>query len=122
MRAVLLVLCPATQYIALYCHSVQHALNSVVCVSHLSVFLHCTQPMCLEQMLVNVSNGVYETKSAYVADLQLIHDNAVEYNPTNDQKGRTVVHTAKAIMDAVESHAHVFKKDINYDVFAWRVA
>jgi Bromodomain len=118
MRAVLLVLCPTAQCIALCCDSVQHSLNTFVCVYRLSVLLHCTQPMCLEQILVNVDNGVYETKSAYIADLQLIHDNAVEYNPTKDQKGRTVVHTAKAIIDAVESHAFVFKKDMNYDVFA----
>jgi|EP00953_Heterococcus_sp_UTEX-ZZ885_P039477 DNA replication initiation complex subunit (GINS family) len=74
--------------------------------------------MTLEQILTNVDEGVYETKSAYIADLQLILDNAVEYNPTKDQKGKTVVHTAKAIMDAVESHAFVFKKKMKYDVFA----
>ena len=74
--------------------------------------------MCLDDILANVNAEVYETKSAYVADLQLIHDNAVEYNPIKDQKGRTVVHAAKAIMDAVESHAFWFKKKMKYDVFA----
>jgi hypothetical protein len=68
---------------------------------------------------MKVDDGFYETKAAFIHDIQQISFNAKEYNPVSgkDQRGRNIIHLANSLVDVVESHAYNFKKELRFDVF-----
>ncbi|TMS39278.1 hypothetical protein L596_005827 [Steinernema carpocapsae] len=59
-----------------------------------------TNPMCLSEMQVKIDQKAYSTPEDFLADIQLIRANAVEYNPSNED-GRKVRHGAHALEDMV---------------------
>jgi len=76
-------------------------------------------PMDLDTMRMKVDDDFYETKAAFLHDVEQIAFNARLYNlpSTRDSRGRNIVHAANSLMDIIETHAYNFKKELGYDVF-----
>ena len=45
-------------------------------------------PMCLEQMMCKLNRGCYLSARDFLNDINLIRDNAVEYNPLTTEDGK----------------------------------
>jgi len=76
-------------------------------------------PMDIETMRTKVDAGEYSTAQQFVEDIQLILDNAKEYNPQTcrDSRGRAIVSAAHNMLDTVHSMLHRFKRNVGYDLF-----
>uniref|UniRef100_A0A914H4P0 Bromo domain-containing protein n=1 Tax=Globodera rostochiensis TaxID=31243 RepID=A0A914H4P0_GLORO len=61
------------------------------------------QPMCLSQMMFNIDVGRYPSKNAFMEDIQLIRNNAIEYNPDTDMDSKQIRHAANALVDMAEA-------------------
>lgn len=76
-------------------------------------------PMDLETMRSRVDAGQYVTVPEFMDDIELILDNAKQYNPqgNSDQRGRAIVSAAHNMIDHVHSMLHRFKRNIGYNLF-----
>ncbi|KAL3075303.1 hypothetical protein niasHT_033877 [Heterodera trifolii] len=61
------------------------------------------QPMCLSQMMGNIDLSLYASKDAFAKDIQLIRNNAIEYNPDTDMDSKQIRHAANALVDMTEA-------------------
>lgn len=73
-------------------------------------------PMCLDMMFTTVDKKEYTSLERFMKDINLIRDNAKEYNP-NTSSGRKIIRAAAAMVDEVESMVHRFKKKLGYNLF-----
>ena len=46
--------------------------------------------MCLEQMMCKLNSGLYLSARDFINDINLIRDNAVEYNPVTTEEGKVI--------------------------------
>uniref|UniRef100_A0A7E4W5R0 Bromo domain-containing protein n=1 Tax=Panagrellus redivivus TaxID=6233 RepID=A0A7E4W5R0_PANRE len=67
-------------------------------------------PMCLAQMLRRVDSNEYKTRDQFMADIYLIRDNAIEYNPDTDSSGKLIRSAAFHLVDTVD---HIFCDDFD---------
>ena len=81
------------------------------CISLHTVFLQ--SPMDLSTMMAKIDRHEYPTGAAFLSDVELICDNALEYNPdeTNEDRGIrhracTLKDVAHAIMSAGEAYEY----------------
>jgi SpoVK/Ycf46/Vps4 family AAA+-type ATPase len=78
-----------------------------------------TAPMDLDTIRSKVDEDLYPTYRCFYYDLEQIGFNAQTYNPldTKDVRGKQIVHSAKSLLDMVETHAYNFKNRLGYDLF-----
>lgn len=57
------------------------------------------EPMDLETMMFKIDNHQYETARQFLGDIDLITNNALEYNPARDSHDRHIRHRACALRD-----------------------
>ncbi|XP_078395998.1 ATPase family AAA domain-containing protein 2 [Cetorhinus maximus] len=62
-----------------------------------------TQPMDLSTMMSNIDLHRYTTVKAYLQDIELICNNALEYNPDRDPSDRMIRHRACALKDTANA-------------------
>ena len=76
-------------------------------------------PMDLDTIRMKVDDHFYETKEAFMHDIEQIAFNAKLYNPLSgkDYRTRNIVHVANSLLDVIETHAYNFKKELGSDVF-----
>ena len=76
-------------------------------------------PMDLETIRMKVDDHFYETKGAFMHDIEQIAFNAKLYNPVSakDYRSRNIVHVANSLLDVIETHAYNFRKELGSDVF-----
>ncbi|KAE9552010.1 hypothetical protein FO519_004773 [Halicephalobus sp. NKZ332] len=71
-------------------------------------------PLCLTDMMTKINKQQYSSKAEFLADIQLIRDNAIEYNPDKDLHGRVIRNAAFGLMDMAET---LFEEELD-DGFA----
>ncbi|KAI1723994.1 ATPase family associated with various cellular activities (AAA) domain-containing protein [Ditylenchus destructor] len=62
-----------------------------------------THPLCLSEMMVKIDQCLYSTLEEFLADIRLIKDNALEYNPDRNMEEKMIRHNAKALMDMADA-------------------
>lgn len=73
-------------------------------------------PMCFDTMFMKLENNEYFTLDSFLADIQLIQQNAKEYNPSTPS-GKRIVRAAASMVDEVDSTVYRFRKKVGYDLF-----
>ena len=74
-------------------------------------------PLCLTDMMTKINKQQYSSKAEFLADIQLIRDNAIEYNPDKDLHGKMIRNAAFGLMDMAET---LFEEELD-DGFAERL-
>jgi hypothetical protein len=54
-------------------------------------------------MMEKIDKKEYTTKSAFLADVELIKNNALEYNPSLKMEDKIIRHNALGLMDMAEA-------------------
>ncbi|CAG7833460.1 unnamed protein product [Allacma fusca] len=63
-------------------------------------YLHIIKrPMDFESMMRNLDQGLYLSAQDFMADIHLIRDNAVEYNPPETVESKAIIHRAHELVD-----------------------
>lgn len=73
-------------------------------------------PICLNDIFDKVDEKKYSTINQFMSDIDLLVNNAKEYNP-NNKEGKEVVRAAIQLKDDVLSYQHRFSIKIGYDLF-----
>uniref|UniRef100_A0A183CT20 Bromo domain-containing protein n=1 Tax=Globodera pallida TaxID=36090 RepID=A0A183CT20_GLOPA len=53
--------------------------------------------------MFNIDAGRYPSKNAFMEDIQLIRNNAIEYNPDTNMDSKQIRHSANALIDMAEA-------------------
>lgn len=70
------------------------------------------EPMCFTQMAEKVDRREYTHPDQFLADINLIVNNALEYNPVGNLYSKSIRHSAVALRDIVEEY---FEKEFDED-------
>lgn len=60
-------------------------------------------PLSLSDMMNKIDQKAYNTKAEFLADIALIRDNALEYNPVTKMEDKIIRHNAIGLMDVAEA-------------------
>lgn len=60
-------------------------------------------PLSLSEMMTKIDQKTYGSKADFLADIKLIMDNALEYNPSLKMEDKIIRHNAVALMDMAEA-------------------
>lgn len=80
-------------------------------------YLIIANPMDLDLMSEKLNDGVYLCLEDFLADIQLLVQNASEYNPRHSVT-RVIARVASSMVDIILSYAHRFRKQQGYNLFA----
>lgn len=70
------------------------------------------EPMSLSQMMLNIDMFKYDSPEAFMHDLRLIRDNAIEYNPDLEMEDLQIKHTGRWLVEMAEA---LFEMELNDD-------
>ncbi|KAI1703140.1 bromodomain-containing protein [Ditylenchus destructor] len=70
-----------------------------------------TRPLCLSEMMAKIDQCLYSTLEEFLADIRLIKDNALEYNPDRHMEEKMIRHNAKALVDMADALIYMEYED-----------